>query len=188
MEFVEPIRDRDKIESIKEVLRKNERDLLLFVLGINTPLRFNDLLHIKYKELINEKQEVLPYIELKNTKTTENDKITVSTGLAESITNFVKKNYKRNLEDYVFVGRKNPNKPISRVTAWRIISGAAYEVGLEEIGTHTLRKTFAYHMYKNGADMSLLMDMLNHASTARTLKYIGINQDEKKRDVRPLDL
>lgn len=46
MNFVEPIRDRKKIAQIKNLLRgeKRYRDLLLFVVGINTALRISDLL------------------------------------------------------------------------------------------------------------------------------------------------
>ena len=49
MKFVEPIRDRKKISQIKNLLRGNEnyRDLLLFVLGINSALRISDLLQLK---------------------------------------------------------------------------------------------------------------------------------------------
>ena len=46
MNFVEPIRDRKKIAQIKNLLRgeKRYRDLLLFVVGINTVLRISNLL------------------------------------------------------------------------------------------------------------------------------------------------
>jgi len=45
MNFVEPIRDRKKIAQIKNLLRGQDRyrDLLLFVVGINTALRISDL-------------------------------------------------------------------------------------------------------------------------------------------------
>ena len=45
------------------------------------------------------------------------------------------------------------------------------------IGTHTLRKTFGYHFYKEKKDIALLQSILNHSSPSVTLRYIGINQD-----------
>lgn len=188
MEFVEPIRDRKKIDSMKKILQGNERDLLLFVIGINTAFRISDLLELKFKDVIDEKRKVLSHIKLKETKTNKHNKVAISKGVAKTIANFVDHNFKGNLEDYLFTGKKDRNKPISRVSAWRIISAAAREVGLENIGTHTLRKTFAYHQYKNGTDIALLMDMLNHSSEANTLRYIGVSQDEKDQAVRELDL
>jgi hypothetical protein len=45
MNFVEPIRDRKKITQIKKQLQGQcrYRDLLLFVVGINTAVRISDL-------------------------------------------------------------------------------------------------------------------------------------------------
>ena len=44
MNFVEPIRDRNKIAQIKNQLRgqRRFRDLLLFTMGINSALRISD--------------------------------------------------------------------------------------------------------------------------------------------------
>ena len=48
MEYVQPIRDIEKIEEVKSILREHgTRDLLLFCLGINTALRVSDLLKFK---------------------------------------------------------------------------------------------------------------------------------------------
>ncbi|WP_298846637.1 hypothetical protein [uncultured Clostridium sp.] len=47
-------------------------------------------------------------------------------------------------EEYLFQSRKGGNKPISRVQAYRILNNAAKHVRLQEVGTHTLRKTFGY--------------------------------------------
>lgn len=48
----------------------------------------------------------------------------------------------------------------------------------DQIGTHTLRKTFGYWVYKEGKDITLIQKLLNHASPSITLAYIGITQDE----------
>lgn len=48
MEYVEPIRDKKKIEAMKKYLKgTNLRDYLLFVLGINSGLRISDLLSLR---------------------------------------------------------------------------------------------------------------------------------------------
>ncbi|QPA31462.1 tyrosine-type recombinase/integrase [Thermaerobacillus caldiproteolyticus] len=54
---------------------------------------------------------------------------------------------------------------------------AANKIGISEIGTHTLRKTFGYHFYQRTKDVALLQEILNHSSPSITLRYIGINQD-----------
>jgi integrase len=60
MNFVGPIRDRKKIAQIKNLLRgqKRFRDLLLFVVGINTALRISDLLQLQIGHFIDNQQRI----------------------------------------------------------------------------------------------------------------------------------
>ena len=54
MQRVEPIRTIQDIECIKNFLiKKKERDFLLFVLGINCGLRISDLLNLKVSDVKN---------------------------------------------------------------------------------------------------------------------------------------
>ena len=48
----------------------------------------------------------------------------------------------------------------------------------DPIGTHTLRKTFGYHAYQQGTDVTLLQKVFNHSAPSITLRYIGITQDD----------
>ena len=60
MKFVEPIRDKKQIKKVKQVLKQsNQRNYLLFVLGINSVLRNSDILKLKEKDVKNKK-----YIEI----------------------------------------------------------------------------------------------------------------------------
>jgi integrase len=48
MNFVQPIRDPEKIEAIKQFLKEqNKRNYMLFLIGINTGLRISDILKLK---------------------------------------------------------------------------------------------------------------------------------------------
>ena len=60
MNFVEPIRDRKKIAQIKNQLRgqRRYRDLLLFVVGINTALRISDLLELQVDHFLDDYQQI----------------------------------------------------------------------------------------------------------------------------------
>jgi integrase len=57
------------------------------------------------------------------------------------------------------------------------LNTAADKVGLDEIGTHTLRKTFGYLFYQKTKDVAQLQELFNHSAPSVTLRYIGINQD-----------
>ena len=56
---------------------------------------------------------------------------------------------------------------------------AAKCVGIKEaVGTHTLRKTFGYHAYQSGVDITRIQKLLNHSAQNVTLAYIGITKEE----------
>lgn len=192
MEFVEPIRDRKKIEAMKKLLSDSPRDYLLFVIGINTAFRVSDLLTLKYSDVINSQAKLFEHFTLNETKTGKNNKVAMTKGVQKALSEYIEKNYEGNMNEYLFKSRKRDNEgnsqPINRKSAWRIIQQAAEQLGLKNIGSHSLRKTFAYHQYQMGTDIVLLQDMLNHSAPSVTLRYIGITQDEKDRAVKALDL
>jgi Site-specific recombinase XerD len=169
---VEPIRDKKKIEKMKQYLRKqNERDYVLFVLGINSGMRISDLLKLKAEDVRNKDRIVLVG---KRGGQSKSFPLSGTCRLAL-------KNYLDNADGlpggWLFPSRKG-GAPITRVQAYRILNEAAKGARIKEnIGTHTLRKTFGYHAYRQGVDISLIMRLLNHNSPSVTKRYIGIVQE-----------
>ena len=86
--------------------------------------------------------------------------------------------------DYLFKSRKSKIKPITRVQAYNILRKIANKYKLENIGTHTLRKTFGYHFYSKTHDVALLMNIFNHSDPKITLRYIGIEQDTVEKSLK----
>ena len=83
------------------------------------------------------------------------------------------------MEDYIFKSREGNMKSISRQQALNILKGAAKSVGVKDnVGTHTLRKTWGYHAWKKGFSPALIMDTLNHSNLNVTKRYLGITQDD----------
>lgn len=169
MNFVQPIRDPEKINEMKAYLKsKNERNYILFVLGISTGLRISDILQLRKEDLLN------THVSIKETKTKKHKRIRIPPYIRKELMEYVKK---LNDGDFVVKSRQGDNKAIDRSVAYRILRSAAEQVNLKEIGTHTLRKTFGYHFYQQTKDVAMLQEMFNHSSQDITLRYIGINQD-----------
>lgn len=169
MNFVQPIRDPEKIVAVKHFLKeKNERNYMLFVVGLNTGLRISDILPLKVGDLRDN------HLRLRENKTRKQKMIKITPTLKREL-----KSYIEGMEDheYMFQSRVGENKPISRSMAYKILREAADAYNLIDIGTHTLRKTFGYHFYSQTKNIALLMDLFNHSSEKVTLRYIGVNQD-----------
>ncbi|KUO66134.1 MAG: integrase [Gracilibacter sp. BRH_c7a] len=170
MEFVQPIREKDKIEDMKQQLLKNgTRDYLLFYTGINTGLRISDILELKVVDVQDK-----THISIKEKKTDKHKRFKMNNGLRDELNRYI---VGMDDNEYLFKSKKGDNKPITRVQAYRILNDAAKKIGLDEIGTHTLRKTFGYHFYQKTKDVALLQELFNHSAPSVTLRYIGINQD-----------
>ena len=170
MKEVQPIRDKQQIESMKtELMKKSYRDYFLFLIGLNTGLRVSDILQLQVKDVRNKS-----YIVLNEKKTGKLKRFRINPELQNQI-----EKYTHNMNEYDFLFRsKKGNKPISRVQAYRILNEAAERAGVEEVGTHTMRKTFGYHYYKKTKDIAILQEIFNHSAPSITKKYIGITQDE----------
>lgn len=188
MDFVQPIRDPEKIEAMKIYLRaKSERDYMMFLFGIHSALRISDILQIKKKDVIGKH---LILIEKKtkkkksNTRTNKKKEIFIAPILRRELKGYIEK---LNDDDYLFQSRESVNKPIVRSTAYRILSKAGEACGLERIGTHSMRKTFGYHYYAKTKNIAVLQKLYSHSAEAITLRYIGVDQDQMDKAMREMD-
>ena len=180
MNTVQPIRDIEKVNDIYDYLNEQSpRNGLLFAFGIYTGLRISDILAIKVRQVRNGK-----YLSIREKKTGKEKNIPINKFLRQCIDEYIidLKNY-----EFVFYGRKK-TAPMSRQQAYNILSSAAKKFGVPSVGTHTLRKTFGYHMYQKTHDVAMLMDIFNHTDPMVTLRYIGVNQDTKDKLYMDVDL
>ncbi|MBS4191759.1 tyrosine-type recombinase/integrase [Bacillus sp. FJAT-49705] len=173
MNIVQPIRDAELIQEIKEFLKNwNERNYILFLLGINTGLRIKDILKLRVSDVEGWS------IFLKEGKTGKLTEIHMPNELKRALRSYIKGKDKN---EYLFKSREGKNKPITVSMAYVIMKNIEEEFGLERIGCHSLRKTYGYHHYKQFNDVVALMEHFNHSDPKITLIYIGMKQDEKNK-------
>ena len=171
MTAVDPIRNKDDIQKVKDVLlKKCYRDYLLFEVGINTGLRISDILNLKVSDVRGKY-----HIELREQKTGKPKKFRINSILKSELENWI---MTKNGDNYLFESLRTSGNPLERTRAYCILKHAAQAAGITiKIGTHTMRKTFGFHFYQKTKDIALLQQIFNHSSPSITLRYIGINQD-----------
>lgn len=170
MNTVEPIRDPEKVQEIKDLLlHQSYRNYFLFVFGINSGLRIGDILPLRVMDVKGKK-----HLRVREKKTSHTRRIKMTAGLKAEINRYIRRMAD---SDYLFPSKKG-NQPIGRMQAWQIINDATRSAGVEgSIGTHTLRKTFGYHFYQKTKDVAMLQQIFGHSAPSITLRYIGINDD-----------
>lgn len=167
---VQPLRTQQEINDFLFCLRRNknaERDVFLFLIGINSGLRMSDIVKLKKKDVISSKNPRI--VEQKTGKT----RILYLSSLQELIQDYTKD---LEPEDYLFPSTKGGHLEVN--TVYQMFQKVAALLDRDDIGTHTLRKTFGYHYYKKTKDVATLMEIFGHSSEKITKRYIGINEDE----------
>lgn len=195
MNFVEPIRDRKKIAQIKNLLRgqKRFRDLLLFVVGINTALRISDLLQLQISHFFDEQRKIRHRFWIKERKRGKRHEVVINTSIRETLEEYLVafSDIRDDKDNYVFFNStaNDYSSPIKRGQAWKFITSICHQAGLlGNFGTHSLRKTWGYHARMSGVDLALIMHKLNHESIAYTKRYLGITDDELEAVAQRLNL
>jgi integrase len=166
---VEPIREIEKIERMKEYLNnQSPRNGFLFFFGINSGLKITDILPLTVEDV-----KYASHLTIQEKKGNIR-RIKMTPSLKFEIEDYTRG---KKDDEYLFPSREG-NKHISRVTAWNILKEAASAVGIEEsIGTTTLRKTFGYHYYQQTKDLSTLQQIFGHSSVSVTLNFIGVEEN-----------
>lgn len=166
------------------------RNKLLFVVGINVGLRASDLATLKWSFFLDStadgKYKFKDFYVLqpkKTRKTKKFVKLFFNNTVKKAIVEYLNEYPTDNLDEYLFASREGG--AISTKTLYRAVKNTAKEVGIKQnIGSHSLRKSWAFHVWRNAKDkdraLVMLMRCFNHSSTAVTMRYIGIMDDEIK--------
>jgi len=176
MNLVEPLKDKRDIKRMWDVLRdRSDRDALLFLTGIYTGFRISDILSLKVKHVysggvINDR------IFLKEKKTGSNANRVIKSELARELLSYINL-FQLEQNDYLFFKQLDTTTHISRQYTWYQLKKAAHRAGVDNFGTHSMRKTFGRFAYESTKNLALVMKLLNHKSPSVTLRYIGVSQD-----------
>lgn len=177
-ENVQPLRNAEDISEMIFAIKRGgsiqkrkelaERDVLLFLVGINTGLRVSDIVKLKVED-VKGKSSFIIY----EGKTRKKRNVNISM-IREEIDQYTQD---KGNEEYLFKSQKGDNH-ITTTQVYRVLQRAADFLGREDIGTHTMRKTFGYHHYKQHKDVAMLQEIFNHSAPSITKRYIGIREDE----------
>lgn len=199
---VYPFRTAEEISSIIEVLNarisqadKPEqeqiayRNKLMVLLGMNLAVRASDLRLLKWNFFFDGDMSIKEFYHfqpLKQQKSGKFVKLFFNQTVKKAIDDYLKiyPITKAELNEYIFASRKG-EEPVTARTIHRIVKGIAEEAGIKQnIGSHSLRKTWGYNVWHNAKNKTealvLLQKCFGHSSSVVTMKYIGITDNEIK--------
>lgn len=164
--LTEPVRRLEDVGRMDDYLgRRSRRDQMLWRVGTNTGLRISDTRLLRKRDVMGS------HLVVRQTKVKRMVRVPINRTLRRWLDAYCSR-----LEDndYLFPSREGWNKPITRSRCYQVLRQAAEACGLERIGTHSMRKTFGWHLYQATGDIALLMELFGHEDQAQTLRYIGV--------------
>lgn len=146
----------------------NERIATALMLEANLGLRISDITRLRLSDIVKDGDRYrLDIIEKKTRKART---FTVPLALFQFI------------RCYCLDNNISPDSvifPISERTIQYLLQQVCEYLGYQGIGTHSFRKYYATQIYnRNGYNIVLVQQLLQHSSTATTQRYIGIQAKE----------
>lgn len=197
MNTAQPIRKEADLHRLKEYYRTacpNQRNYLLLVMGLNTALRISDILSLRWGDVYDFRlKSCKEHLCITEQKTDKKSMILINPNIKKALTEYKKylasQKKKVTEETFLFETNRKEGGSISRVQAFRIIKKAATACGLEGVvSCHSLRKTFGYYAWQQGIKPALLMNIYNHSSFQVTVRYLGIEQDDRDEIFRNIEI
>lgn len=194
----DPIKDPADIEAAKEYFLSqpnyytsfptNLRNYALFIFGCNTARRISDILRLTIGDVMQPDKTIKSKIKIIEKKTDKPATVFINDVTKNALLKYINEIPGYPLDSMLFPSRKNgnENKAMSERSVWRIMKEMSIAIGLDKkginVGTHTMRKTFAYKALKegnsDGITTATLQKILNHSSEAATQHYSGIGEEE----------
>ncbi|MCU4665884.1 tyrosine-type recombinase/integrase [Leuconostoc mesenteroides] len=85
------------------------------------------------------------------------------------------------ISEWLFPSIQHPERHITEKQFYKVMAKVGDLLGINYLGTHTMRKTGAYRVYmQSNYNIGLVMQLLNHSSEAMTLTYLGLDQASRE--------
>lgn len=199
-QLVLPIKDTQMLKQVLTTLRDDfkygQRNYTIFQVGKATLLRVSDVISLSKADVFEENGDIKrnAYIVDKKTKKqntlylrpVEDDLLKYQNWLMR----YQMENPKIRVYDspWLFPSFANPDNHISGHTYYEVMQKVGDLLGINYLGTHTMRKTGAYRVYEqSNHNIGLVMKLLNHSSEAVTLNYLGLDQESREHILDSID-
>lgn len=180
-QLVLPIKDSNILHEVQDTLLNNfrygRRNYTIFQVGKATLLRVSDVLALRSNEIFADDGIIKKNAYIRDKKTDKPNTLYLKPVNQDLIDYLQWLNENKIQSDWLFPSIKHPDRHITEKQFYKIMAKTGDLLGINYLGTHTMRKTGAYRVYtQTNYNIGLVMSLLNHSSEAMTLKYLGLDQ------------
>ncbi|MCG0599259.1 site-specific integrase [Lactiplantibacillus plantarum] len=180
-QIVLPIKDSNVLTEVQDTLlhnfRAGRRNYTIFQVGKATLLRVSDVMRLRWTDIFNENGTVRQNAFIHDKKTGKANLLYLKPIQTDLLTYQAWYRKQKLHSTWLFPSTQHPDRHITEKQFYKIMSKTGDLLGINYLGTHTMRKTGAYRVYtQSNYNIGLVMNLLNHSSEAMTLTYLGLDQ------------
>ena len=180
-QIVLPIKDSNVLTEVQDTLlhnfRAGRRNYTIFQVGKAALLRVSDVMRLRWTDIFNENGTVRQNAFIHDKKTGKANLLYLKPIQTDLLTYQAWYQKQKLHSTWLFPSTQHPDRHITEKQFYKIMSKTGDLLGINYLGTHTMRKTGAYRVYtQSNYNIGLVMNLLNHSSEAMTLTYLGLDQ------------
>jgi site-specific recombinase XerD len=174
---------RDEVARLIQAARTLRHRTILMAL-YSTGMRRAELCHLRTEDIDKERM----VIHIRQGKGGKDRDVPLSPKLLEQL-----RTYYRSLKvktGWVFpsLQKRHKGEPMTDKTVWHACEFAARRAGItKHVHPHTLRHSFATHLFDGGADLPVVQTLLGHADPRDTMIYLHLSTRRLRAAPNPLD-
>lgn len=191
-QVVLPIKDSNILHEVQDTLLNNfrfgRRNYTIFQVGKATLLRVSDVLALRRNEIFNDEGSIKKNAYIRDKKTGKPNVLYLKP-VKQDLQEYYSWLQENNIQsEWLFPSTTHHDRHITEKQFYKIMIKTGDLLGINYLGTHTMRKTGAYRVYtQSNYNIGLVMTLLNHSSEAMTLKYLGLDQVSREKMLDQID-
>lgn len=182
---VQPIKDSNVLKQVQDTLLHNfkagRRNYTIFQLGKATLLRASDVLSLEYSDVFNQDGVLKKNAYIHDKKTGKPNNLYLIP-IKEDLLLYQQWRQENQIDSkWLFPSSTSPDKHLTTKQFYKVMKQTGDLLGINYLGTHTMRKTGAYRVYvQTKYNIGFVMNLLNHSDQKSTLKYLGLDEIDKE--------
>ena len=185
MHNVQPIKDSNVLKQVQDTLldsfKAGRRNYTIFQLGKATLLRVSDVLALEYSDVFTDTGVLKERANITDQKTGKPNSLYLKP-IEKELLLYQEWLHESEIQSqWLFPSLSNTDKCITRKQYYKIMQKTGDLLGINYLGTHTMRKTGAYRVYEQtNYNIGFVMKLLNHSDQKSTLSYLGLDEVQKE--------
>jgi integrase len=169
-------------------LERRTRDLTLFNLAIDSKLRGCDLVALRVDDVAPNGYAV-DRANIRQRKTGRPVRFELTEVTRQALDDYLRLTGRKPGE-YLFPGRRSPDRPLTTRQYARLVSEWVRGIGLDPLkfATHSMRRTKVTLIYRRTGNLRAAQLLLGHRRIESTVRYLGVEVDDALEIAEKIDV